>query len=690
MQRYLGVFQICLTILFLELMLIRWISTEISIFAYLQNSILIACFLGLGVGLIEPKPRDRPDHLLIPLLLLTAFLSFPATRQFARDASDVLGGFHDFTVWTETESQRLPHISVAIAIVLFILGCCWAMMVQLGAELGRLLGLAPHRIMAYSADMLGSMAGVWLFTSLAYFSLPPQVWFVLLAALLTSLPSFRRPKALAGCLLMVALVLINGRVANQVQSTWTPYQKLEFKPLPNQEWDVVVNNASFQQIQNNADELKLPRQKRPVNQYNLAARLAGHPKQALIVGAGTGNDVAGMLRNSEANIEAVDIDPVLMRFGQRLHPEHPYSDPRVHVTVNDARASFQSLPPRTQDVIVFGLLDSHTTPNLSNARLDNFVYTRESIQAAARLLKPDGVLVLLFQAQRSYIGSRLHNTLQSVFHQQPLVFKVPYSDAGWGGMAFVVGSPTTIDHSLEEDPMLRQFIQANVMSGADPQVKPTSDSWPYLYIERPSIPTLFWILGGMFFFLWLTSSRLRYGRVLGPNLKNGEELYLFLLGASFSLVQVFSICKASIVFGSTWVVNSAAISGILVMILIANFLLPKVKLSRSLLTGILGFSCFGLAFLPLSELLTLPPVMRFIVAAALSGLPMIISGILFGRAFAVSPSPGRALGANLFGAMIGGALQLITFQWGIPSLMVLAGCLYLSSGFVRWESAPQP
>ena len=36
--------------LFLELMLIRWISTEIRIFAYLQNTVLVVCFLGLGMG----------------------------------------------------------------------------------------------------------------------------------------------------------------------------------------------------------------------------------------------------------------------------------------------------------------------------------------------------------------------------------------------------------------------------------------------------------------------------------------------------------------------------------------------------------------------------------------------------------------------------------------------------------------
>jgi spermidine synthase len=685
MQRYLPIFQVCLTILFVELLMIRWISTEVSIFAYLQNSILIACFLGLGVGLIEPKPGDQLTRLLRPLLVLTAFLSIPQSQHYARTASSVLGGFHDFTVWNDTGAERFTQVVVALLVTLFILGCCWAIMVQLGAELGRLLGQAQNRIAAYSADMLGSMAGVWLFTVLAYLSLPPQAWFLVLAVVLFSYPAFRKPIPGLGCLLMLGLVSISAIQGAPRQTTWTPYQKLEFKPLPDGEWVVVVNNSGFQQIQNNASELSKPRPERLVHQYNLPARLAGNPQRALIVGAGTGNDVAGMLRNSQAHIEAVDIDPVLLRFGSDIHPEKPYQSARVHVTVNDARASIQSMPPGSFDVIVFGLLDSHTTPNLSNARLDNFVYTRESIQAAARLLKPHGVLVLLFHAQREYIGSRLYNTVKSVFQQEPMVFMVPKTEWGWGGMAFVVGSTATVNQSLASDPLLLQFIEANAMKGANPDVISTTDSWPYLYIEKPSIPSLFWILGAMFLSLWVASSRLRYGRILGPDLRHGEELYLMLLGASFSLVQVFSICKASIVFGSTWLVNSAAISGILVMILIANLLLPVVKLSRTKVTLLLSLSCFGLAFLPMSKLLSLPPLLRFAVAAALSGLPMVASGILFGRAFKVSPNPGRALGANLFGAMLGGALQLITFQWGIPSLMVLAGLIYLASGLVRLQ-----
>src|SRR6266478_9228567 len=46
----LEVFFISALILYLELVLIRWIGTEIRVFAYLGNLILVVCFFGVGLG----------------------------------------------------------------------------------------------------------------------------------------------------------------------------------------------------------------------------------------------------------------------------------------------------------------------------------------------------------------------------------------------------------------------------------------------------------------------------------------------------------------------------------------------------------------------------------------------------------------------------------------------------------------
>ena len=60
------------------------------------------------------------------------------------------------------------------------------------------------------------------------------------------------------------------------------------------------------------------------------------------------------------------------------------------------------------------------------------------------------------------------------------------------------------------------------------------------------------------------------------------------------------------------------------------------------------------------------------------GAPMFLGGICFADMFSSSRNRGQALGANLFGALIGGSLQLLTFQFGIKALALVAALFYVS------------
>ena len=80
----------------------------------------------------------------------------------------------------------------------------------------------------------------------------------------------------------------------------------------------------------------------------------------------------------------------------KYHPERPYDDPRVNLSINDARNFFRTADQK-YDLIVYGVLDSHTAlSHASNLRVDSYVYTREGIAEAFKLLKPDGVLSISF------------------------------------------------------------------------------------------------------------------------------------------------------------------------------------------------------------------------------------------------------------------------------------------------------
>ena len=74
--------------------------------------------------------------------------------------------------------------------------------------------------------------------------------------------------------------------------------------------------------------------------YNLPYRFV-RPERVLVVGAGSGNDVASALRHGAQHVDAVEIDPLIIRLGRQLHPETPYSSERVRVINNDARAFFK-------------------------------------------------------------------------------------------------------------------------------------------------------------------------------------------------------------------------------------------------------------------------------------------------------------------------------------------------------------
>ena len=59
---------------------------------------------------------------------------------------------------------------------------------------------------------------------------------------------------------------------------------------------------------------------------------------------------------------------------------------------------------------------------MTNARLDHYVYTRESLERASTLLADGGVMVLSFEAVKPYIAYRMGSCIQEVFGQTPLAF----------------------------------------------------------------------------------------------------------------------------------------------------------------------------------------------------------------------------------------------------------------------------
>ena len=346
--------------------------------------------------------------------------------------------------------------------------------------------------------------------------------------------------------------------------------------------------------------------------------------------------------------------------------------------MNDDARSYFATSGEKFDVIAFGLLDSHTTTAMTNARLDHYVYTRESLAHAKTLLKPGGVMVLSFEAQYPYIADRMARSLEEVFGRKPIVFRMPTNGHGWGGVVFVTGDEETIQKQLAADPQLAKLIEewtAKVPIALTGTTEVPTDDWPYIYLESRSVPALYFLLAGLLAALYYRGLRQLHAPIVRD--WDRSSWHFFFLGAAFMLLEVQNVSKASVVLGNTWIVNAVIISGILSMVLLANGIAAMFpKLPVGFAYAALIVTCAGLYFTDLAAFAFLPYTTKAIIVGLLTSLPMLFSGIIFVRSWATTDRKDVAFGANLFGSLVGGLLQTVTFFVGIQALLVIVAGLY--------------
>jgi hypothetical protein len=398
----------------------------------------------------------------------------------------------------------------------------------------------------------------------------------------------------------------------------------------------------------------------------------------LVVGAGTGNDVAAALRHGAMHVDAVEIDPVILELGRKYHPEHPYDSDRVTVFVDDARAFFKKTNQK-YDLIVFGYLDSHTLlTSFSSVRLDNYVYTLESFREARKLLTTNGTLVLAFSSGKSFLGDRLFATLSRAFDAPPRAYFTAYDETG---VVYVEGGNSNSDPIADFPEISKEFRlrQSRTLIA--------TDHWPFLYLKSRTIPIS--ILVVLVLFLYIAIGLVRE-KVSLRGLAEPQDLHLFFLGAGFMLLETKGVTELSLLFGSTWVVNAVVIAAFLFMSLSANALIILHPISQRVAYSILFCLLTVDMLLPYSLLGFLPGIEKVIAAATVVGLPVFFSGLVFSRSFRDVANPAHGLGINLLGAVVGGALENLVMIGGTPILGVLAIVLYGLSAALLGISSRAP
>jgi len=699
-----GIFLISVVGLFLELLFIRWIGTEVRIFAYLQNTILVVSFIGLGLGMFTSSSPIELKKSLIPLTFLLALMAVPITRSVLANISEMLSVFDDLVIWYSLPagniSTTITFIFFGLLLTYFLLSFIVDIFVPIGRILGRLMDVHPNPIWAYSVNIAGSIIGSWGFVLLSYFYQPPLTWFLIAAGMMLFFILRAKTDLKVNLGLLVAVGFLSffaGQNPNTIDTVWSPYQKLTIRESFGNEigkYVINVNNVGYQEILDlsdpyvSANPTIYPPELKGLSQYDLPYLFHPNPDKVLIVGAGSGNDAAGALRNGAEDIAAVEIDPAIITWGERFHPEQPYSSAKVRIINDDAR-SFFSTTTEKFDVISFGLLDSHTTTSLTNARLDHYVYTVESISQAKSKLSENGVMVLSFYAQKPFITNRIYKVLEGTFQQKPIVLYLPFTTYGRGGIMFITGNRSVLDKQIDNNERLDAYIKQFEIFIPDQEansVKVITDDWPYLYLEKSKIPSLYYILIGLLAFVFLRSTK-KWQASINFSFTNRSFWHFFFLGSAFLLLEVQNISKAAVALGSTWQVNAVIITSILGMALLANWIAYKFpKLPLTPVYILLVGTCLSLYFVDLARFAFLPYTLKAVIVGGLTSLPMIFSGIIFIRSFAINEEKSIALGANLIGSVAGALLQSITFITGIKTLLIIVAIFYTLAAWSRPKS----
>jgi spermidine synthase len=671
--------------LFAELAFIRWIAVEVRVFAYFKNLALLLCFVGFGLGCALSRRTVRWLIAIESLLglLLVIRLPFP-DRNLLEGLSQSLGGSSDAELWATALTWSWPQFLTGafVAGILFLL-IVWVF-IPLGQTVSQQMDRAPSPLSAYSWNLFGSLIGILAFLAVGRMMLPPWLWLGAVLVGFSLLQIGSRDRVLTLVLVIPAVLLLWNPATPDHYSFWTPYQQIEYFRyyMPDKEFgkgEIRVNHTGYQTVINLSSDFLARHQdlvKEPLdeNPYNLPFRFAKSSPHVLIVGSGAGNDVAGAVRHN-STVDAVEIDPAIRALGEREHPEHPYDSPQVTTYLTDARA-FLKRTSKNYDLILFGLLDSHTQfSDYSNMRLDNFVYTEESFAEAKAHLKPDGVIFIKFQVDRPWMSRRLADMLQHTFGKPPVIF-IALSSYSVSATCFVISPSAQVESAIAADPRLANLIQRRAVTLQSNPVPNTTDDWPYLYQQGRWIPRTFCGVGivvivlSIVLYLQIPEARHRL-----------PSLFFFSMGAGFLLLETQVISRLALYFGTTWQVNGIVISAILITLLFANLVVQYGArfLRRSWLLPALLAALIAVYFLPTSRLPQNPSLAGLFVALAFS-VPVFFAGLLFTSELQKVLSPGFALGANVLGAVAGGLLENLSLLVGMRALLLITILLYCFAG----------
>jgi hypothetical protein len=664
--------------LFLELMMIRWVPGAIRLVAYYANLMLISSFLGIGLGAMLAQRRANLIR-WFPSLLAADVLFLVLCRNV------LLPG--------DLVELRFMAVEAGLTNYLVLLGVFFlnaALFVPLGEQIGRQFQRLSN-LRAYAWDLGGSLAGTLVFGVFAVLHFSPQIGLTLAVLLFGLLYPAQLRQVRTVVLLVLSLAL--SIVTTEWRASWSAYSYLVIVAPSEVSWDwytpaprppadlmtlrdppsyVLTVNQNFYQYHRSNDLRRFTPGTRAYAEadtvrvvYQIPYTFQPKPQRVAVVGAGGGLDVEAALLNGAKQVDAVEIDPAIVRLARRYSAAGVYDDPKVAVHIDDARAFFEQATPG-YDLISFGFLDSHGLfSSMANIRLDGFVYTIEGIRSAWRLLGDRGVLTLAFVAgSRPWLGGKLYQMVREATGREPRVYSRP------NGNMVIVAEKQPMPNP---PPAVHDFARwrpttAHLVS------PPASDDWPFLYLRDRTIPSDYVLV---ILSLLIISAVLI--AALKPRGSGTEDLHFGAMGMGFLLLETKSIVDCSLYFGATWLVSLIVIAGVLLMVLLANGVAGRIRgFTPWLYLPLIG-SILLVYAVPTETILGLSFAGRLAWALLVVPIPIFFAGLVFSGTFKRTSRPSAAFGANLVGTMVGGFAEYLSMASGRRSLVLVVIGAYLVS-----------
>ena len=642
-------------VLFVELLLIRWIPANVVYLGFFRNFLLMASFLGIGAGILFGRdPRRLPLSPFAPVLLAMVALVGTFTLRAYIDLSGEIA----FDI---TGNPRSDPGFLVIALIVMLTSI---VMAAAALPLGRLLTSMPP-LRAYAIDIGGSMTGIAAFALVSGLATPPALWFAIvgiLAGLLALGSGVTRWSLVSGAMLVGTVVL--AILQQGPTTTWSSYYRID--EVAGQGLRGINVNGIPHQAMTPANHPGLPAFYTQIYSWFPNRTF----DRVLVVGAGSGTDVAVALAHGAKHVDAVEIDSTIQQIGIRDHPDHPYDDSRVTRWIDDGRSFLRQNHDR-YDLILFALPDSLTlVSTTASIRLESFLFTNEAFASVRDHLADDGAFVMYNYYREPWLVAKLGSMLRDTFGETPLV---RIYSGGVGSAASLAAGPAV--GALAGGPPPGGTVDSIDLSAAP---APATDNWPFLYLFEPSLPSHYFLALGLIL-AWGVLLISRAAHRSGTSLRRFSP-HFFVLGIAFLLLETRSIVTFSLLFGSTWLVNALVFFAVLASVLLAILLASRFTIRRTwwLYAALLGSIALAYAVPPASLLID-PPWLRYVAAGALAFAPVFFANLVFSYSFRDTRTADMAFASNLFGAMVGGAIEYVALITGYQALLVVVAGLYITA-----------